>query len=53
MKFIIERTQNDERTFYGPFYLKFHAQQVINKHIVCDTEPATYHIHILLPQANL
>jgi len=53
MKFIIERIQNNIRTFHGPYYLESHAQHEIQKRVRYDVAPATYHIHSLLPQADL
>ena len=53
MKYIVERISNNERTFYGPFLIRAHAQHVIDIRMESDTSAAQYVIHPLLPQAQL
>jgi hypothetical protein len=53
MRYIIEKIQNNERTYYGPFYLEKHAQHVIDESFKNDMSLATYHIHVLRPEASL
>jgi hypothetical protein len=53
MKYIIERILNNKRTFYGTFLIRIYAEREMKILMESDISGAEYHIHQLLPPAQL